>query len=377
MQIRGLIFEGITLDLDESIDRARQLSDGPQKVAILEQVVRYCDAIGDSRRAFDVRYELVEAASNAGLHEQSLVAFVAFLNYFDRTPDVHDRLDELLWAYFGIIWFTVDQPAISLEQIDQMVDDLRQRFARLGLKDRPVDHLRWRLDMANGFLDRAYEVQKRWSQSRTTQYCYDRACQLDSVVELHFRAGRYRDAIDAAQPIFDQNLRSDPVPGLTYSNVMISHALLGDHDLASYYAEKLTQYLKGRHSLGYLYEVSFLLTYFVHSRQIERALKLFRQYIRWTSETRDKDNINLFLNAAAELLRIVSADKRSIKLRWDGAFPWCKGHDKYEVAELASQIDAWLAPSIAAFDLRNRNTVYSERLRLFRSICQTSPASSG
>jgi hypothetical protein len=174
------------VDLNELMEQAEQLPDGLQKVSILENIIRYLDSMGDTRGAFDQRLRLIEPAMEAGLHERSLVAFVAYLNQFDHTPELEEDYEDLFLAYFAVIWFTVDQPAIPLARIDQMFHDLQTRFEAFQLNLRPVEHLRWRVDMATGELARAQRLCESWWQGKSTPLCYDRACQMDSMVELYF-----------------------------------------------------------------------------------------------------------------------------------------------------------------------------------------------
>lgn len=357
------------MNLNELMEQAEQLPDGLQKVSLLEDIIRILDSAGDVHGAFDQRLKLIESAMWAGLHERSLVAFVAYLHQFDQSPELQEDYESFFWAYYGIVWFTVDQPAIPLARVDQMFDDLRTRFERLNLNTRPVDHLRWRVDMATGWLDRAQELCETWRKGRTTPLCYDRPSQLDSVVELYFRCGRFQDAIESARPIFEQNLRSGPVPGLTYCNVMIAHLALGELEEADSTAIKLQQFLKSRHSLGCLYEVAFLFVYFVHRREMTDAMKLFRRYIRWAAETTDKDNISLFLNAAAGMFRVLAEGKQTLLLSIPATMPGFRDDGKYELSQMAADIEMWIDNVSLTFDARNQNSVYSDRIKFFRSLC--------
>lgn len=357
------------MNLNELMEQAEQLPDGLQKVSILENIIRYLDSMGDTRGAFDQRLRLIESAMEAGLHERSLVAFVAYLNQFDHTPELQEDYEDFFWAYFAVIWFTVDQPVIPLARIDQMFADLQTRFEAFQLNLRPVEHLRWRVDMATGELERAQRLCESWRQGKSTRLCYDRASQIDSMVELYFRCSRFQDAIEAARPIFEQNLRSGPVPGLTYCNVMIAHMAIGEMDKVDAVADKLRVYLKSRLALGSLYEVAFLFVYFVHRREMSEALKLFRRYIKWAGETTNKDNICLFLNAAAGMFRVYSETNHSMNLTIPASLPWFREDGRYVLSELATHIESWIDDICLTFDKRNQNSVYSDRIKFFRRLC--------
>jgi tetratricopeptide (TPR) repeat protein len=188
-------------------------------------------------------------------------------------------------------------------------------------------------------------------------------------VELYFRRGLFPDAIEAANPIFKQNLRSDPVPGLTYCNVLAAYLALGDVEQADVYAQKLQQLLKSHHALGSLYENSFLFVYFVHRRKMKEARKLFDRYVKWAVETKDLDNICLFMNGAVGMFQVLSESKHTMALRLPTELPWYREDGTYSTAELATEIELSINNACGLFDSRNQNSAYSHRIQFFRKLC--------
>ena len=199
--------------------------------------------------------------------------------------------------------------------------------------------------------------------------CFDRAYQSYSIVELYFRCGRFQDAIEAARPVFEQDCSNEPASGWTSCHVMIAHIAIGETEKADVVADQLQVFLKPRHSLRHLYEVAFLLVYFVHRRKMSEARKLFRRYIKWAGETTDKDNICVFLNAAAGMFRVYSETNQRMNLTIPASLPWFREDGRYVLTELATQIESWIDDICLTFDKRNQNAVYSDRIKFFRRLC--------
>jgi hypothetical protein len=103
--------------------------------------------------------------------------------------------------------------------------------------------------------------------------------------------------------------------------------------------------------------VAFLFVYFVHRREMSETLRLFRRYIKWAGETTDKDNICLFLNAAAGMFRVYSETNHSMNLTISASLPWFREDSRYVLAELATHIELWIDDICLTFDKRNQNSV--------------------
>src|SRR5437868_5986567 len=95
------------------------LEASPAKVAILEQAVQLADSLGDASESFDIRQQLIEAATFGGMEDRALVAFSWCLAQSDKDPDRFPE-EDLLWKYKWILAGITDYPGISLAKIRGM-----------------------------------------------------------------------------------------------------------------------------------------------------------------------------------------------------------------------------------------------------------------
>ena len=84
--------------VEELLDQAGELPDGPSKLALLEEAVRLADVHQDVALGDEVRSDLIRVAKFSGYPEKALVAFSWRLAQADRDPDNFPEKD-LLWEY--------------------------------------------------------------------------------------------------------------------------------------------------------------------------------------------------------------------------------------------------------------------------------------
>src|SRR5262249_34345582 len=156
-----------------------ELGDGPAKVMLLEEAVRLADSHRDVARGFAARQSLIRAATFGGYPEKSLVAFSWSLAQSDRNP-LQFPPTELLWQDKWIVGSLNGFPQISRQQIADMLEDLAQRFRRVGAGPHAVHKLRFDLSMDLGDRDEARRSYRKWKRSRRDWLSDCVACDLDA-----------------------------------------------------------------------------------------------------------------------------------------------------------------------------------------------------
>jgi hypothetical protein len=141
----------LTDAIQELMDQAGQLEEGPAKVALLEEACRLADVHGDLDVGFYVRKELVKASMMAGQPDVMLVAFSWCLAQLDRDPERFDQQD-LLWEYKWILAEAPLFPQVNRRQIEDMLADMQRRYEQVGSSLHAVHLLR--RDIAQDMGDR-------------------------------------------------------------------------------------------------------------------------------------------------------------------------------------------------------------------------------
>src|SRR5579884_3112427 len=117
------------IQVEELMDQAAVLPDGPSKLALLEEAVRLADVHQDTALADEARDDLIRTATFSGYPEKSLVAFSWRLAQSDRDPEVFPE-QALLWQYKWIANSLKYFPQITRTQIEDAFDDLARRCQR-------------------------------------------------------------------------------------------------------------------------------------------------------------------------------------------------------------------------------------------------------
>ena len=100
------------------------------KVSLIKQAISLADLHNDIEWSFDLRIILFEEFKMPKL-EDMMPAFVWLLDAFDNNPELFDE-EELLWIYDWIIYVSSKDYNISLEQLNAMLDDYKNRLLRCG-----------------------------------------------------------------------------------------------------------------------------------------------------------------------------------------------------------------------------------------------------
>src|SRR5713226_6695306 len=102
--------------IEQLLAQSRSVPEGLVKVELLLAAAGLADATNDRLRGFQVRRELMHAATFAGKPELLLVAFSWCLAQSDRDPQTFAPTD-LLWPHKWVLSNLRRFPQISLEQI--------------------------------------------------------------------------------------------------------------------------------------------------------------------------------------------------------------------------------------------------------------------
>src|SRR5262245_24185028 len=147
--------------IETLVNQAEALPDCPAKVAIYEEAIRISDSHSDIAAGFNLRKDLMRAATFGGFPEKALVAFTWCIGQCDRDPDSFPAGD-ILWEYKWVVASLRYFPQISMQQIESSLDDMTSRYEKEGLGLRPVHKLRVRFAVHRGDRDAAQKFQRKW-----------------------------------------------------------------------------------------------------------------------------------------------------------------------------------------------------------------------
>lgn len=346
--------------IDELMDQAAGLDNGPAKVALLEEAVRLADTHSDVEEGFRARGELITAAMFSGQPDKELVAFSWCLSQCDREPDKFPE-SELLWKYKWVLDSIALFPQISRKQIEDMLDDMAKRFQRAGSTLHAVATLRRDLAMYMGDLEKAEKAHLEMERTRRDWLSNCPACVADGTVEYQAFLGRHDEAIQCARPILTGKQRCSEVPHRTYA--IISLPLLHQRRVE----EAMDYHLKGYRLIArnpkFVNMVGRHIRFLALTDNLPRAVRMLERHLPDALATAGLAwQFDFHLSALQLLDRLLDQGKAEMRMRLPAGLPPADKRGRHSLAALSRWFAGQAADLANRFDARNGNDYHHRRL---------------
>lgn len=342
------------------IDRSKNLPDGDEKIALLEEAVRLADLTGNVKVQYDARDEFIEAAYFGGKPEKALVAYVWCLAQHDRHPN---RFWEwkLLWRYKWMVNVITDFPQIPKDKIEEMLEDMERRFLAAGYGLRPVYIYRYRWEMLRGNKEQAFKHYDRAQLCPRDDMSDCQACEVDEGMVMRIRHGEDERALVAAEPLLDGRFKCRTVPQRTYAKLLMPLLRLGKREEAWRYHQMGYQMIK--QSQSFLYILCDHLTFLPLYGDLKGAARLVENHYHWTEKNTNTHDRFLFYRAAWLFLKLAcEAGTEVLNLRMPRAFPLYDESNVYETVKLKDWFGGRARELAKRFDARNGTDYFQSRL---------------
>jgi hypothetical protein len=351
-------------DYRRQIETLRQQADGlpqgPARMALLEEAVRLADTHQDLDLGFYLRYDVAQTATFGGMAEKLLVAFSWRLAQCDRHPERFNEF-RLMWEYKWVAAKLADFPQITRQQIEDTFDDMQRRYRRTGRGLRAVHKLRYFLAEQMGDKEAARVARRKWIGAPVGAGNDCPACELDDDVAYQLDIGRYRAALEKAEPLLQGRMQCAEMPHVTYARVLVPLLRLDRPTEAMDYHKVGYRMIAG--NCEFLQQAAQHLTFLVLTENLPRAITLFEKHLPWALETTNPDRRFRFLVAAGLLFRrFVEQGKKEVAMRLPRDFAHFDESGHYAPAELLAWCDAETRETAARFDKRNGNDSFSRSL---------------
>ena len=156
-------------NVQDSLNRAETVPDGPLKVAVLEEAVRAADVMGEVRWQFLARQRLIDAAFAAGEAGKLFVALSWCLGKSADNRDVVDW-DELLWQCQYALSYVAGFPSVTQVQMEQLSKDVLFRYRQQGASLRGPLGFIVLCHIELGQVDSARDYHERWRNAPIDEF---------------------------------------------------------------------------------------------------------------------------------------------------------------------------------------------------------------
>ena len=357
-------------DVRELLDFTSQLPWGPARSSQVAQAVVWADALeGEAELQIDA-YLALTLSYQQGNEEWKALAPVSLLlsrfekNSADFTPE---QTEELAWLFKSAVAAAGRNPAVSIEQIDELITSLAAFVSGQGFSMHAVHGVRAMVGLRTGRLDDAREALTLWRSTPSDQISDCEGCDPMKQINEAVAHKDWERAVATAMPLFDEEGACGAQPHGIRAKAMIPLLMSGRPDAA--WEAHIRSY---RHHRGVANSIDYIglhLEYLVRSGRWQRALEILRDSIGMTSSLESASLLADYLPAAA--LTAIEATRRGHGNEAFGALctgqsQWCQGPQldvNTPLSEAAEKLSQWALNVASLFDQRNGNDYYTRLVR--------------
>jgi hypothetical protein len=341
--------------------KAWELPNCPTKVALLEEAIRIADLHNDIDEAYNLRQELMEAATFSGRIDLLLVTFAWSLAQFDRDPERFDEWD-LLWKYKWVVGQAPDFPQISRKQVDEMLADMERRYTAGGHSLHAVHQMR--RDVMIDLRDQAAAKDAHAKFKRAKQdYLSDcPACTVSNTGRYYDFLEKWKQAWKAYEPIVAGKLTCHAEPLRTASDSLLPLVRLGETKRALDLQQQMARRLaKAEDPIPSAADhVKFLAIV----RETAKAKRLLERYLPGALDAVSARNRLAMFEGAILLLDRLAEKKgtKEVKLQTPKGLPSPDKEGRHEIAALRKWFVDEGRKIAKQYDARNGNGVFEADL---------------
>ncbi|QQZ63237.1 hypothetical protein JI735_12560 [Paenibacillus sonchi] len=345
------------MSFDDLMEEAYGLPGGKAKLELLEQAVRVADAAGDIDQGYEARSEIVELGSFHGYPMKALVAFSWQLGQYDKNPGRFDDYS-LMWSYKWVLDRISAFAEISRVQIENLLEDMKTRFAAEGYSSRTYHYYRAKLLADFGELD-ASEVEWDIVQSMERDEMSDcEACEQHGLVEFLAKRNEDEKTVKAAEPILKGRMTCGEVPHVTITKVLFPLLRLGRQKEADKLQKKGYKLVKGNRD--FLYHQGEHIGYLTLTDPV-KALEVFEEYVASSLDHENPIDQMIFNAYSAKMFRRLAEESIRFQVKLPAGHPY--EHQSGEVESLAKHFQQLALATAEKLDKRNGNAYYTTLLQ--------------
>lgn len=348
-------------EIENLLDDADIMLDGPEKLAVLERAARLADSKNLLDSSYEIRNQIITTATFGGYPEKAILAFAWCRAQADKDPEkFQDHEWELLWQYKWIIERLPGFPQYSMEQMEEMLLEMERRYKQWGAGERSIAKSRCIIAQYTGQPEKARELMEQWKKLPVDDLSDCPACDASFQVEIYSFLGEHELANEAAEGIFnDPKMTCEEVPDKVYSKILLSLYELGQIDQATKYQKK--GYRLNSKNPGGLFELTCDLTFLVLINKLTAAGKIIEKHLIWALDSKDVWlRMQFFIASMLFFKTLKDQGKTSIKLRLPRTFVHYREDDSYDAADMAAKLEHDSAELAKAFDRRDKNNFYQD-----------------
>lgn len=343
------------LEIQKILIKVESIGNYDDKITLLKQAINIADANNDIDWGFDLRLDLIREETYTSHCTESFPAFVWILNVHDNNEGVFEESD-FLWEYKWMATSSKRNVNISRDQIESIMEDLRQRMEKNGYTDRAYFTVCMYWHLFLGEVEKAKEYIKLRDETGRDRMSHCKACELDASVEMELVDGEFDKAITLAHDLITKKITCGHMPFGTFCNLAYYLNKAGDERAAEYFVKAEEEMLEMENDTSLLSDIALLMNYLIDNNK-ERAWEYFEKYAGWEIGAEDSFSFDFTL----PLIRLLKQEGVR-ELALDPKLPYFKADGIYNIGELYDFYYKKADVLANLFDKRNGNDYFRSRL---------------
>ena len=335
------------------LGEAYRMPYGAAQIALVEQVIRHADALGDRELAYQSRILATTAYTYGGEVAKSFVTFSWCLSDFDRDPaPFHARTKhELFWHFKYMVSALTKFPEVPLARTHAVLDDMERRYREAGHSQQTVHKHRYLVARHVGLKDEADRFYEQWNTTPRDALSDCVGCDPSAQVTYLAERGRDEEAVALAEPVLAGRLTCNEQPQTILGGLMLPYLRTGRLEEAADAHRRSYRLMRG--NLADLWEIGDHIAFCARTGNEHRGLEILQRHIDWLERAPSPAAGMNFAASAALLLR------RLVTLGHGDTIVHRREKDDIAVSALAEELAADATALALRFDARNGTTKQS------------------
>lgn len=316
----------------------------------------------DRRGLFRALFYVCNTAIYIGHPDKAVVAFCRRLAMCERYPELFQDRD-VQWEHKWIVPSLAGFPTVSRSAIEEACDRMAAAYSRNAFSQRSVSGVRARVSQLLGEPERAWEWLKRRDELPRDQKADCAACELSRTVDVLNSNGRDAEAFEAAQPLLEGKVKECQPNGPYHllAELLVPCLRLGRPDVALRYHRWGYPATEGRPQR--LEDIPGHVAFLALAGELPPVLRALEVNLPVVLGSADWHSRLAFFWSATILARRLRASGPSrVRLLLPEAAGVRATDGEVSASELADWIDGQALELASAFDRRNGNRYFQDRL---------------
>ncbi|MEU7903786.1 tetratricopeptide repeat protein [Actinoplanes sp. NPDC049118] len=335
---------------------AHRMPYGAAQIALIEQVVRHADALGERELGYEARILATTAYTYGGEVAKSFVTFSWCLSDFDRDPaPFHARSRHTLYWHFKYMVSALTKfPEVPLARTYAVLDDMERRYREGGHSLQAVHKHRYVVARHVGLEDEADALYERWNTTPRDNLSDCAGCDPSSQVTYLSSRGRDEDAVALAEPVLAGRLTCNEQPQTILRGLMVPYLRTGRLEQAADAHRRSYRLMRG--NLADLWDIGDHVAFCARTGNEHRGLEILQRHVDWLERAPSPAAGMNFAASSALLLR------RLVALGHGDTIVHRREKGDIAAAALAEELAAHATGLALRFDARNGTTTQSRQI---------------